>query len=102
VEYELDGKYRQFDLIVGIDDETKAEGEVTLEITGDGRKLDTIEIVSRTTKNDKGEPVPPTRTPKKLSLNVKDVTTLKVTLKAKDELSGLSISVSLGDAKVSR
>jgi len=102
MEYDLDGKYRQLEATVGIDDETKAEGEVTLEVYGDNRKLDTITIVSRTTKNDKGEPIPPVKAPKKLSVNVKDVTTLKVILKAKDELSGLSISVSLGDAKVSR
>ena len=102
LEYGLNGNYSRFDAVIGIDDDTRAEGEVTLEIWGDNKKLDTIAITCRTTKNDKGEPVPPTKPVKKTSLNVKNVQTLKLVLKAKDELSGLSISVSLGDAKVTR
>jgi hypothetical protein len=102
LEYGLNGNYSRFDAVIGIDDEVRAEGEVTLEIWGDNKKLDTIAITCRTTKNDKGEPVPPTKPVKKTSLNVKNVETLKIVLKAKDELSGLSIHVSLGDAKVTR
>lgn len=102
LEYPLNGDYRQFDAIVGIDDETKAEGEVTLEIWGDNRKLETKAINYRTTKGEKGEPIKPARPHEKISVSVKDVQTLRIVLKAKDELSGLSISVSLGDARVSR
>jgi len=102
LEYDLGGNYRQFDAIIGLDDETKAEGEATLEIWGDNRKLDTIDVSFRSKKNDKGEAIPLARQTKKVSLSIKDVEKLKVVFKMKDPLKGLSISVSLGDARVSR
>jgi len=100
--WELGGAYRQLEAVVGIDDETKAEGEVTVTITADNKELQKIPIVSRTTRGKNGEPVAPVRRAEKVALNLKDVTTLKISVKAKDELSGLSIGVSLGDAKISK
>jgi len=102
LQYDLGGNYRQFDAVIGIDDETKAEGEVKLEIWGDNRKLDTIEVSYRTEKGKGGDLSKPARPAKKLTLNVKDVTTLKIIMKSKDELNGLSFGLSLGDAKVTR
>jgi hypothetical protein len=100
--YNLNGDYRQFDAVIGIDDETKAEGAGSVEIWGDNKKLETVEINYRTEKGKNGEPVKPAKPSKKVSLNVKDVTNLKIIFKAKDELNGLSLSVSLGDAKVNK
>jgi hypothetical protein len=100
--YDLQGAYRQFDAVIGIDDDTRAEGEGTIEIWGDNRKLETREIVYRTEKGKNGEPVKPAKPSKKVSLNVKDVQKLKVIFKAKDELNGLSLSATLGDAKVNK
>jgi len=100
--WDLNGSYRTFDAVIGIDDDTRAEGEATIEIWGDNKKLQTIAVVHRTEKGKNGEPVAPVRKTEKVSLNVKDVTTLKVIFKAKDTLSAFSMSVSLGDAKVTR
>lgn len=99
--WDLGGNYRQFEAIVGIDDGTKAEGELVVTVSIDNKET-VVPIVSRTTKGKNGEAIAPARPAQKLSLNVKDATTLKISVKAKDELSGLSISVSLGDAKVSK
>jgi hypothetical protein len=49
-----------------------------------------------------GEPKKPVRPVKDVKLNIKDVQKLKVILKAKDELSGLSINISLGNARVNK
>jgi hypothetical protein len=100
--YNLNGAYRQFDAVIGIDDETKAEGAGTVEIWGDNKKLETVAIDYRTEKGKSGEPIKPAKPFKKVSLNIKDVTDLKIIFKAKDELNGLSLSVSLGDAKINK
>ena len=42
------GSYRQFEAVIGIDDETKAEGELTVTIYGDNKELTKVPIVSRT------------------------------------------------------
>jgi len=102
LEYNLNGNYREFAAVVGVDDETKAVGEVTLEIYADNKKIETVTITLRPEKGKNGEIVPAAKAVKKLQLNVKNVTKLQVILKAKDELSGLSIGVSLGDARVTR
>jgi hypothetical protein len=100
--WNLNGAYRQFDAVIGIDDETKAEGAGTVEIWGDNKKLETVTIEYRTEKGKNGEAVKPAKPFKKVSLNIKDVTDLKIIFKAKDELNGLSLSVSLGDAKINK
>jgi hypothetical protein len=100
--YDLKGEYREFSATVGIDDETKGEGEVALVIEGDGKELTSVPIVYRTEKTKTGETRKPPRPVKTVTLNIKDVQKLKVILKAKDELNGLSMSVSLGNAKVNK
>ena len=100
--YDLKGEYREFSATVGIDEETRAEGEVTLVIEGDNKELASIPIVYRTEKTKTGEARKPPRPIKLINLNIKDVQRLKVILKAKDELNGLSMSVSLGNAKVNK
>jgi hypothetical protein len=98
----LNGKYKRFDAVIGIDDETKAEGEVTVTIVGNNKELISVPVVSRTTKGKDGEPVAPVRRPRRVALDVTGVVQLKVIVKAKDDLSGLSIGVSLGDAKLTK
>jgi hypothetical protein len=100
--YDLKGEYREFSATVGIDDETNAEGEVTLVIEGDGKELTSVPIVYKTEKSKTGEPKKPVKPLKPITLNIKDVQKLKVVLKARDELNGLSIGVSLGNAKVNK
>jgi len=102
LEYQLGGSYRQFEAVIGIDDETKAEGEGTLEIEADNKVIESIPIVYKTEKGKNGEPTKPARPFKKVSLNIKDVNVFKIRFKAKDDLNALSISVSLGDAKVTK
>jgi hypothetical protein len=100
--YDLKGQYLQFSATVGIDDETQAEGEGTLVIEGDGKEMKSIPIVYRTEKNNKGEAKKPPRPVQMVNLNIKDVQKLKITFKPKDELNGLSLSVSLGNAKINK
>jgi len=100
--YNLRGEYQEFSATVGIDDETNAEGEVTLVIEGDGKELTSIPIVYKTEKSKTGEPKKPAKPVKPIVLNIKDVQKLKVILRPKDELNGLSISVSLGNARVNK
>ena len=100
--YDLKGDYREFSAVVGIDDESKGEGEVTLIIEGDGKELTSIPIVYRTEKTKTGEPRKPPKPFKVVRLNIKDVQKLKVILRPRDELNGLSINVSLGNAKVNK
>jgi hypothetical protein len=100
--YGLKGTYRDLTAVVGIDDDTKAEGEGSLVIEGDGQELARVPIVYRTVKGKDGKPMKPERPMKKVTVNVKDVKTLKVSFKAKDDLNGLSLNVSLGDAKFNK
>jgi hypothetical protein len=102
LEYDLKGTYRDLTAVVGIDDDTKAEGEGSLVIEGDGQELARVPIVYRTVKGKDGKPMKPERPMKKVTVNVKDVKTLKVSFKAKDDLNGLSLNVSLGDAKFNK
>jgi hypothetical protein len=101
LEYDLNAQYRQFEAVVGIDDETEARGDVTLEVWGDNNKLESVRI-EFLPKIEKGETVKPVKKAVKLSLGVRNVKTLTLKLVPQDELSGLSISVSLGDAKLLR
>jgi len=101
LDYDLDGKFRQFEAVVGIDEQTGAHGHVTLEVWGDNNKLQSIDV-EFLPKTDKGQTILPVRKNTKVSLNVKDVKTLTLKLIPKDELNGLSIGVSLGDARVVR
>jgi len=102
LEYGLNGDYRQFDAVIGIDDETEARGDVTLEVWGDNKELEKIRIEFLPKLGQKGEVIKPAKKAVKVSLVVKNVKTLTLKLVPKDELSGLSIGVSLGDAKVLR
>jgi hypothetical protein len=100
--YDLRGDYREFAAMVGIDDESKGEGDVTLVIEGDGRELTSVPISYLTVRTKTGEPKKPPKPVREVKLNIKDVQKLKVILRAKDELSGLSISLSLGNARVTK
>jgi len=102
LEYELGGQYRDFSAVIGIDDETNAEGEGKLEILADNKVIETVDIVYRTEKGKGGEPTKPARPVKKVNLNLKGVENLTIRFTPKDDLNGLSLSVSLGDAKVNK
>jgi hypothetical protein len=100
--YDLKGNYQEFSATVGIDDGTNGEGEAVLTIEADGKVLKSMPIVYRTEKGKTGEARKPPRPAEAIALNIRNVNTLKISLKAKDELNGLSINVSLGNAKVSK
>ena len=51
VTYVLDGKYRRFDAIVGLDDETGREGSARVRVFGDGKALDLGKDGDLTAKN---------------------------------------------------
>jgi hypothetical protein len=102
LQYDLDRNYRDLSAVVGIDDETKAEGEGTLVIEGDKRQLASVPIVYKTVKDKNGRPTKPARPMRKLELNIKDVKQLTVRFTGKDELNSLSLNVSLADAKVKK
>jgi len=100
--YALNGGYRQFEAVIGLDDETNAQGDAVVEIWGDNRKLKTIKMPYRSEKDDKGAEIKPLKPHEKVSLSVKDVETLKIIFKASSRTNGLSMHASLGDVKVTR
>jgi len=102
LEYDLNASYRQFDAVIGVDEQTEARGHVTLEIQADNTPPEIVEIDLMPKLGKGGEVLKPAKKTVKVSLNVKNVKTLTLKLKPKDELRGLSIGVSLGDARLSR
>jgi hypothetical protein len=86
--YNLKGDYREFEAIVGIDDNVKASGVVTLTIEGDGKELSTVTISSEEKKPFKN-----------VLVNVKDVQKLRITVKA-GGLFDIGVHLDLADAKV--
>jgi len=101
--YDLQGNYRELSLTVGIDDESNSRGSVELVIEGDNQVLKTIPITFLPKKNKAGEVQLPPRPVQDVVVTIKDVQKLKLSLKPKGNgYNGLSINVSLGNAKVSK
>jgi len=88
--YDLDGEYREFSALVGLDDNVSAVGKTILVIEGDGRELASVEISA----DDKKRFRP-------LTLNIKDVQKLKIIVKADGEFD-IARHLDLADAKISK
>jgi len=88
--FELDGAYREFKAVVGIDDNIKQASDVPtkVRIEADGKELATLEI----TRKDGAKPI---------ALNVLDVQRLRIVVSG-DKLLGMSSHVALGDALVTK
>ena len=93
LEFDLDGDYREFSAVAGIDDRIKRpDADLTvLRIEGDGKLLKELTF---TRKNKDQHMVP-------ITLNIKDVQKLRITVSSGD-LTDVGKHVSLGDAKVSK
>ncbi|NBO91779.1 MAG: hypothetical protein EBV06_05640 [Planctomycetia bacterium] len=88
--YDLKGDYREFTALVGLDDNVSASGKTILIVEGDDKVLGTVEISADDKKRFKP-----------LTLNVKDVQRLKITVKADGEFD-IARHLDLADAKVSK
>ena len=88
--YDLGGEYREFSALVGLDDNVSAVGKTILVVEGDGRELLTVEISADDKK--RFRPV---------TLNIKDVQKLKLTVKADGEFD-VARHLDIADAKVSK
>jgi hypothetical protein len=88
--WDLKGEYRELSLVIGIDDNVSAVGGTTIVIERDGKELATETISSEDKKRYKS-----------LTLNIKDVQKLKITVKSDDEFD-TSRHLDLADAKVSK
>jgi hypothetical protein len=90
--FDLDGEYREFKAVVGVDDNVDQgnPAPVVLKIEGDGKELLTLSI----TRKDGAKPV---------ALNIKDVSKLKIIVSASDENRfGLGSHLDIADAQVSK
>jgi hypothetical protein len=89
--FDLDGEYREFKTVVGIDDNVSqgSDAPVVLRVEGDGKELLTLSL----TRKDGAKPI---------NLNIKDVQKLRIVVdKAPDSL-GIGSHLDLADAKVSK
>jgi hypothetical protein len=88
--FELDGGYREFKAVVGVDDNIKQafDAPTKVRIEADGKELATIEV----TRKDGAKPI---------ALNVLDVQRLRIVVSG-DKLFGISSHVALGDALVTK
>jgi hypothetical protein len=93
--YDLNGDYREFRAIVGIDDDVKGVGRpVLVVIEADGQKL--AEVTIQRGVKDKAGPIPLVR-------NVKDVKKLRIVVTHDPaEFLDLGLHVDLADAYVSK
>lgn len=93
LEFDLDGDYREFTTMAGIDDKVKrADADLTLlRIEGDGKVLKELAF----TRKNKGQQVAP------ITLNIKDVQKLRIVVSSGD-VTDLGKHVTLADAKVSK
>jgi hypothetical protein len=89
VEYNLNGKYKDFKAMIGVDTRTAegAHGKTTLVIYCDGEKRSTIPVSATELKP--------------LAVNVKDVGTLKIVVQGPN-FTGLSAYVTLAEARISQ
>ena len=89
MEFALNGDYREFKAVIGVDDQLEGDDSPTVvTIEGDGRELLTLTI----TRKDKPRPV---------TLNIKDVQRLRLVVGSGDLLD-LGKHVDFADAKVSK
>jgi hypothetical protein len=88
--FELDGAYREFKAVIGVDDNIKQafDAPTKIRIEADGKELSTIEV----TRKDGAKPI---------ALNVLDVQRLRIIVSG-DKLFGISSHVALGDALVTK
>jgi len=86
--YNLKGDYREFEAVVGIDDNVLAAGASVLVVEGDDKELTRVTISSDDKKRHKT-----------VVLNIKDVQKLKITVMADGEFD-ISRHLDLADAKV--
>lgn len=89
LQYNLEGEYREFRAVVGIDDLVGgSEAATTLRVEGDGKELLAVAVSRK-------------EGPKPIALNVKGVQKLKIIV-ASDGLIDLGKHLDLADAKVSK
>lgn len=88
LEFQLDGEYREFKAVIGMDDQVGGDGPTVVRIEGDGRELLALNV----TRKDHPRPV---------TLNIKDVQKLKLVVDTGDLLD-LGKHVNFADAKVSK
>lgn len=86
--YDLDGKFKDFKAMAGVDEAVGGDGRAQLRIEGDGRELYSGAFI----RSDD---------PRSLSLNVKGVKYLRIIVRS-DELFDLGTHLNLADAQVSR
>jgi hypothetical protein len=89
LEYQLDGEYREFKCVLGVDATVGgSQGPTLVKIEADNKELFS-------------GPVTPKDDPKELRFNIKDVQKLKITVSS-GELLDLGKHVNLADAKISK
>src|SRR5262249_11119528 len=87
--FDLDGAFRQFSAIVGMDDNVDGrEGATVVIIEGDGKQLRKLEVA-------------PKSAPQPVALNINNVQKLKIVVVSSDLLD-LGRHVDLADAKVTK
>jgi len=92
VTFDLEGEYREFKAVAGIDDNVTqgSDAPVVLRIEGDGKELKTLNLTRKDGAKD-------------IQVNIKDVQKLRVIVdSAPDNLFGLGSILDLADAKVSK
>jgi hypothetical protein len=91
ITFDLDGEYREFKAVAGIDDNVDQGSldPVVLKILGDGKELLALEI----TRKDHA---------KAINLNIKDVQKLRIIVDKSPDSLGLGSHLDLADAKVSK
>jgi NPCBM/NEW2 domain len=92
VTFDLEGEYREFKAVLGIDDNYTqgSEDPVIVRVEGDGTELKTYEVTR------KSGAIP-------INLNIKDVQKLRIIVdKSPENILGLGSLVDLADAKVSK
>jgi hypothetical protein len=91
LEYQLDGEYREFTALLGIDENVGgSDGQTVVKIEGDGKEL-ASETISRKDKD----------LPRKIQRSVSGVQRLRIVVQSPDILD-LGKHVDLADAKVSK
>jgi hypothetical protein len=90
VTYDLKGDYREFSMVVGLDDRVTASKAAVMTIMGDAKELSKVKIAP----DDKVRF-------KALTLNIKDVQKLVITVEADDNFD-TGTHLDLADAKVSK
>jgi hypothetical protein len=91
VTFDLEGEYREFKAVAGIDDNVSqgSDAPVVLRVEGDGKELLVLSVV----RKDGAKPI---------SLNIKDVQKLRLVVENSPGSLGLGSHLDLADAKVSK